>query len=83
MTEPLDTLDKLPVIGAVRRRMRLEIAPKAAVTRGPGRSLKRYRDPKTGLIYVGTSRWDPALTESVMNSLDIDVETASNERGDS
>lgn len=72
----MSRLDKLPLVGRVRRRMRLELAPKAVI-RGPAGepALYRYKDPETGVVYVGTSRWDPHLRPSVMNQLDMDVKT--------
>lgn len=66
MTEP-SLFDKLPIIGTVRRRLRLEVAPEKAITTGAGGTLYRYQDPLTGIVYVGKSRWDPTLTPSVLN----------------
>lgn len=55
-TDAYGTLDKLPVFGSVRRRLRLELLPLATSGKaGRGRHY-RYVDPKTGVVYVG-HRW--------------------------
>ena len=67
----LSTLDKIPIIGNIRKRMRLELATYAAVNE----QLNRYKDPKTGIVYVAPSRWHPVMVKSVLNRMDIDVKT--------
>lgn len=54
------------MIGAIRRRRRLEID---TVIDGPGSKLIRFRDPKTGLYYVGSRRWSPVMVLSVKNDV--------------
>jgi len=38
------------------------------------KTLKRYKDPKTGKHYVGTFRYDPTMISSVVDRLGIECE---------
>lgn len=54
----MNWVDELPLVGRARRRMRLEPAERHVVRGPPGKgAVYRYKDPETGVIYRGKSRW--------------------------